>query len=290
MNLFIKKKLLSILVAAMFVGSTVFVSTAAAKKIMQATLPLPGQAKSLVMAGQAAGKNVMPSEQSPVSEAYKPDEPSGLAEDKGKLSIQDNGRSQAAVVSLPKNQDAAETGDGGQHDAVQNVRNQNAVTQNQNTPNTQNSNPVSAAANTFTLVTLAAHNKTNDCFIAYKGKVYNLSNSAAWANCQHHGSRGGVDVTSTFPHAVSYFDSLPVVGTLVSAGSQNNQSATPVSAAQSSGSGASAGTGPAFQNKASVEHENEDDEDDDRTERGQKQANTASFIQEQNKDNERDDD
>ena len=76
----------------------------------------------------------------------------------------------------------------------------------------QNPAPAQASTGAFTAATLATHNKAGDCYIAYSGKVYDVSNSSAWSGCSHHGAHGGTDITAFFPHPVSYFNSLPVVG------------------------------------------------------------------------------
>jgi len=65
------------------------------------------------------------------------------------------------------------------------------------------------------LTSLALHNKAGDCYIAYNGVVYNVSNHPSWSGCGHHGIQGGTDITSKFPHSTSYLSSLPVVGRLV---------------------------------------------------------------------------
>lgn len=76
----------------------------------------------------------------------------------------------------------------------------------------------------FTLAELATHNKSGDCYVAYKGTVYNVSNVAVWAGCQHHGAVGGTDVTALFPHPTTYFNTIPVVGALATTNGtgQNN--------------------------------------------------------------------
>lgn len=66
----------------------------------------------------------------------------------------------------------------------------------------------------FTAATLALHNKPGDCFVAYKGIVYNVSSHPSWASCRHHGTSGGRDITSIFPHSTSYFLTLSKVGTI----------------------------------------------------------------------------
>jgi predicted heme/steroid binding protein len=71
----------------------------------------------------------------------------------------------------------------------------------------------SNSANSFNSTTLALHNKQGDCYVAYNGTVYNVSNHPSWNNCAHHGITGGRDISSIFPHSTTYFASLPVVGT-----------------------------------------------------------------------------
>jgi predicted heme/steroid binding protein len=71
----------------------------------------------------------------------------------------------------------------------------------------------------YTAATLALHNKAGDCYVAYAGKVYDLSNNSVWGGCSHKGVvSGGIDITSVFPHPARYLSGIPVVGTY-SAGS-----------------------------------------------------------------------
>lgn len=102
----------------------------------------------------------------------------------------------------------------------QNTQNSSNKTQTQ-TQSVQNNSTTSGQ--TFTLAQLALHNKSGDCFVAYKGTVYDISNTSAWAGCKHHGAVGGTDITSIFPHSTTYFNSLPVVGKLVSSANNTNQ-------------------------------------------------------------------
>jgi predicted heme/steroid binding protein len=73
----------------------------------------------------------------------------------------------------------------------------------------------SGAATTFdfTPQTLALHNTSGDCYVAYQGTVYDVSAHPSWVGCTHHGVSGGVDITSFFPHPTTYFNGLPVKGT-----------------------------------------------------------------------------
>jgi len=71
-----------------------------------------------------------------------------------------------------------------------------------------------AAATTFTRATLATHNTSGNCYVAFRGIVYDVSAHPSWQNCVHHGTRGGQDITSIFPHSTNYFSTLPKVGTL----------------------------------------------------------------------------
>lgn len=82
------------------------------------------------------------------------------------------------------------------------------------TPQPTQTNESFADVGAFTLATLATHNISGDCFVAYKGIVYNVSAHPSWQTCTHHGTQGGRDITSIFPHATSYFSTLPKVGTL----------------------------------------------------------------------------
>lgn len=69
---------------------------------------------------------------------------------------------------------------------------------------------------TFTLAELATHNKSGDCYVAYNGTVYDVSNDFSWSGCSHHGISGGQDITSLFPHPTSYLSRIPAVGILES--------------------------------------------------------------------------
>jgi predicted heme/steroid binding protein len=94
--------------------------------------------------------------------------------------------------------------------------------------NTSTSPVVVASASSngvFDAAALAQHNKAGNCYIAYSGKVYNVSNHPSWSNCWHHGISGGQDITSRFPHSTSYLASLPIMGTYTgttTAGGGNN--------------------------------------------------------------------
>lgn len=82
--------------------------------------------------------------------------------------------------------------------------------------NTSSNSTSTSTANVFTPETLALHNTAGNCYVAYNGTVYDVSNNPSWANCAHHGAHGGIDITTFFPHPVNYFDGLPKVGTYVS--------------------------------------------------------------------------
>jgi predicted heme/steroid binding protein len=101
-----------------------------------------------------------------------------------------------------------------------------STTANSTTTVSNNQIQAQTSLQTFTLADLAAHNKSGDCYIAYKGTVYDLSASVAWAGCVHHGAHGGIDVTAIFPHPVSYFNTIPKVGTLVSVSTQVAQNSS----------------------------------------------------------------
>jgi len=72
--------------------------------------------------------------------------------------------------------------------------------------------PVVVPGNVFDQAALAAHNKNGDCYIAHRGIVYDVSMHPSWSGCLHHGRMGGVDITSIFPHPLTYLTSLSVVG------------------------------------------------------------------------------
>ena len=121
-----------------------------------------------------------------------------------------------------ESQDATEHSDGVKD--VDSNHEQNEVEQNEVEGNkvkptiTVTSTPVLGVV--FTMTSLALHNTTDDCYVGYDGVVYDVSNNASWADCNHHGITGGIDITSRFPHSTSYFNTLPKVGSLT--GGQTN--------------------------------------------------------------------
>jgi predicted heme/steroid binding protein len=93
------------------------------------------------------------------------------------------------------------------------------------TSTNQNNNLIS-----FNAQTLALHNKAGDCYVAYQGRVYNVSEDTVWSTC-NYGIAGGADVTAGFPDAANYFTSFPLVGTYYDANylanqTNNNQTAS----------------------------------------------------------------
>ncbi|MEI7579410.1 MAG: cytochrome b5 domain-containing protein [bacterium] len=85
-------------------------------------------------------------------------------------------------------------------------------------PNTGNNSPAGTA--TFDAASLATHNKSGDCYVAYNGIVYSVSSNAQWGGCRHNGITGGQDITSRFPHPTSYLSSLPKVGSFITTNPQ----------------------------------------------------------------------
>lgn len=58
----------------------------------------------------------------------------------------------------------------------------------------------------------------NPVYVAYKGKVYNLSSSSAWETGDHFGHMAGHDLTEELddaPHDDEVFEDMEVVGKLV---------------------------------------------------------------------------
>lgn len=77
----------------------------------------------------------------------------------------------------------------------------------------------SAGLQEFTLEELAAYNGKdgNKAYIAVDGKVYDVTDSPAWANGGHNGFEAGQDLTEAIkkaPHGLKVLDSLTQVGTL----------------------------------------------------------------------------
>jgi predicted heme/steroid binding protein len=73
---------------------------------------------------------------------------------------------------------------------------------------------------TFTKEELAKYNGKNGkpVYVAYKGKVYDVTTSTLWDSGEHQGLHiAGVDMTKDLfdaPHEVDVLERFPVVGTL----------------------------------------------------------------------------
>ncbi len=78
----------------------------------------------------------------------------------------------------------------------------------------------------FTLQDLATHNTSTSCYVGFNGKVYDVTNVISWSGCVHHGIRGGQDITSRFPHPLSYLTGIPIVGNLVDSNGNSTASTT----------------------------------------------------------------
>ena len=191
-NLLFRKKLLPATIAAIFLGSTLFFTSAAAQRLLltartKASASQSGQSKLVLESGNPTLKK----------------EPAAGNTSGPAITAQ------AASVVAASSGLAAQGGLGTQNSNPQAIQPQLAVS-------ASVSGSAGNSGNVFTLAMLAQHNKSGDCYIAYQGKVYDLSQAAVWANCQHHGVTGGIDVTALFPHPVSYFNGIPVVGVLAS--------------------------------------------------------------------------
>jgi predicted heme/steroid binding protein len=99
---------------------------------------------------------------------------------------------------------------------------QNA-TEMQNTTGKQNATEMQNATNIptikeFTLEELAQYNgKNGTSYVAYQGKVYDISSSSLWENGTHKGHSAGKDITEELndaPHGPDKLKGFPVVGTL----------------------------------------------------------------------------
>jgi len=82
--------------------------------------------------------------------------------------------------------------------------------------------PAVAMNTIYTTQSLATHNKAGDCYVAYQGKIYDMSKQTAWSTCNDGGVLGGTDVTANFPQAEYYFTSFPQIGVY-----QNTSTTTP---------------------------------------------------------------
>lgn len=70
---------------------------------------------------------------------------------------------------------------------------------------------------TFTLAQLALRNGTDkpEIWIAYKGVIYDVTNSRYWKNGKHYEHWAGQDLTAELkdaPHTDYVFQDLPIVG------------------------------------------------------------------------------
>lgn len=82
-----------------------------------------------------------------------------------------------------------------------------------------NANLTSSTLLTLTLSELALYNGKNGtaAYVAYNGTIYDVTHHPLWVNGSHKGvANAGTDITTTFPHPMSYFNGVPIVGTLVS--------------------------------------------------------------------------
>jgi predicted heme/steroid binding protein len=102
------------------------------------------------------------------------------------------------------------------------TENQNG-TKIQNTKLMQNATQKQEVTNTstikeFTLEELAQYDgKNGKAYVAYQGKVYDVSSSSLWKNGVHHGHSAGKDLTnemSNSPHGSRVLNDFLVVGTL----------------------------------------------------------------------------
>ncbi|MCL5774890.1 MAG: hypothetical protein M1333_01610 [Patescibacteria group bacterium] len=229
-----KNKALPAVVAAVFIVSTAFLSSAAAQKMIQVAASSQNtktEKKNSVKSPQASIVSSKPEDANgagtePVRAIQTTSSGTALAALTATGSEDENVTANSTVAST-----TIQTANSGN---TQNSRSSASINNSASTSNISASSAVSldstasgaSSGNAFTLQTLALHNKAGDCYIAYKGTVYDLSGVAAWANCQHHGATGGIDVTALFPHPVSYFNSVPAIGMLVSAASQTTSSNT----------------------------------------------------------------
>ena len=80
------------------------------------------------------------------------------------------------------------------------------------TPEPTPTPPAKPTVTTFNASDLKSHASSSSCYVAYNGKVYDVTNDGSWRRCYHHGVPGGIDITSIFPHPLYYLDTLPIVG------------------------------------------------------------------------------
>lgn len=203
--IFLKKKFFPAALTAAFLGSTLFLTSAAAQRLLltaqtKASVKSSGQAK-LVSEGRVGAAEGEPARNNPNQPVVAAQAASVTAALSGLAASGNSGAASGKPPAVQSQLAAASVSVGA-------------------------SSGLGNSGNVFTLAMLAQHNQSGDCYIAYQGKVYDLSQVGAWSNCQHHGVTGGIDVTSLFPHPVSYFNGIPMIGVLASgAGSAQNSGA-----------------------------------------------------------------
>ena len=222
-----KAKMLPILALAVFIGISASFSVAAAQKIW---VSVKKQTSSNSLVANTELENTSPASSKKV--VVKPEHLQNDSEDKGENFAQ---KITTQTQEIQKTALAVQ--------ANQNLQIQNSV-------NATTSSAQSNTTKTFTVAELATHNVSGNCYVVYKGTVYDVSNASVWAGCKHHGAVGGKDITSLFPHPTSYFNSLPVVGVMASTTTSTNASNNSTSSTS-------------VQTENSQKKYWEDDEDDD---------------------------
>ncbi|MDW7731900.1 MAG: cytochrome b5 domain-containing protein [Methanolobus sp.] len=72
----------------------------------------------------------------------------------------------------------------------------------------------------FTIEELSKYDgKQNEhIYVAYHGKVYDVTDSGSWADGEHYDHGGGLDLTEQMdesPHGEEVFEEYEIVGTLI---------------------------------------------------------------------------
>ncbi len=72
----------------------------------------------------------------------------------------------------------------------------------------------------FTREELSKHDgrKSKDIYVAYKGKVYDVTDSGSWMDGEHYAHEGGLDLTEQMDdasHGDEVFEGYKVVGELI---------------------------------------------------------------------------
>lgn len=119
---------------------------------------------------------------------------------------------ETAAPSNNSNTDATNINGNTQTNDTASPTSQKTDTQVNTKDTTTTTEPIVPTTPTFSAAELKTHNTSSSCYVAYNAKVYDVTNDRSWRSCYHHGVRGGIDMTSIFPHPLYYLDTVPMIG------------------------------------------------------------------------------